>query len=365
MKTFIPLEAHPDELSVGLLGRIASVNGFPSRADALLALRSAMDLPRKATAVQVMAAGVGLELTEFVQHHTLMSASRAFSAHVGTARESSIVVARMSRESGLKIPRAATCMACVQGDRHTGNLSYWRRIHHLPNVDWCVKHQAPLRHFDAAAFDRRPIDVMVDRKPTIRGGLAGPAMTNALERYARLIEHWCNWSSPVSSAALRTVVQEGCRRHGLRCSQWGKRRLLSDLAKQVLPADWLRRHWPDVLGKETGAYLGRLDGVSKDAHVAYPGPTGALALAVLFDSTDEAEALLKAAHTQVLTNRQGRPGSLKERLAAAQKAFCDGSSIGSACSAYDVPTEQLEFVLREAANQLAIRTQQNWAALAG
>lgn len=357
MKTFTHLEAYPDELSVGLLGRIASVNGFLNRSDVLPALRSAAGLPSQATSTQLLAAGVGLELAEYVQHHTLIPVRRAFSAHVGTLSESSIVATRMARESGLKRPRAAACMVCAQTDRRTGRMSYWRRIHHLPNVDWCVRHREPLSYFDASAFDRRPIDALSDRTPMTRGVPVNPGTNEALERYARLLEQWFSWSSPVSSTALKAVVREGCRRHGLRCSQWGLRPLLSDLAKQFLPADWLREHWPKVSNKEAMAYVASLDGVGKDTHVAYPGPTGALALAVLFDSTDEAEALLKAANAEVMANPQSQPVSLEERVAAAHKAFCEGSSVEGACSTYDIPTAQLEVVLRVAANQLAIRTQ--------
>jgi hypothetical protein len=213
-------------------------------------------------------------------------------------------------------------------------------------VDWCLEHQIPLMQFPLSAFELIPADAIELHEADPCKIPSEIAPDSVLGRYAELLRRWLDRHATYSSMAMNKVIQEGCRKRGLRFSQTGKRPLLSDLAKEVLPQDWMERYWPEVANKAPGTYVGRLDGPCKDKHVAYPGPTCALALAILFKSVDEIQERLESAHQEVLS-RSSRPPDIS--LQFAKQAFIDGSTLEAVYLMYSIPSDKFESWLRSAA----------------
>lgn len=349
----LPVAQH-DELDVGLVGRIAAINGCSDRSRVLAGLRSALDLPSPTRLLPALAACVGLTPREFAFHHTLLPVLRAFSSHVGTAREAEILNRHVSLMNFRSLPNveARACRACSAEDGAAGIAGYWRRIHHLPGVDWCPRHGTPLHRFRPTAFSVRPVDAIGRVEAIHDEQVQGVAPDDVLKRYTEFLMGWLRRDSALSSAALKAVVREGCRRHGLRCTQMGRRPTISDMAKEQLPGTWLKQHWPEVFAKASaGAFLYRIDGTSKDRHVAYPGATCALALAILFDSVDEANALLETENAKVLSAQYGGTSMSQDRLQAAGVAFIRGDTFSGVCKAHGIPVARLEAWLREQAKQ--------------
>ncbi|MCE4554243.1 TniQ family protein [Roseateles cellulosilyticus] len=339
-------EPQPDELLDGWLGRCSVMHSCTSIANLIAGLRMVTGLPVPATVLDVIAASLGLTPQEVLFRHTTLPAQRAFSARaVGIEKQSTekLSSSGVTRRSDVE---ALACPHCAQEDAARGGLSYWRRMHHLPGVDWCPVHQEALVRFTPTAFEKRPSDVLAQ---TAGERCAVPAAidgSSALGRYAELMVRWLQRSSVYSCTALNRVVYEGCRAMGLRCSQVGKRLLVSDLVKQRLPTEWLALYWPDVLSKAPAAYLPRLDGPSRDKHVGYPGATCALVLAALFESVDDIQRQLEVADAQV---RADHARHTDTALFAARQDFVRGSSLAAACNAHGVAVEQLERWLRDAA----------------
>ncbi|WP_082524850.1 TniQ family protein [Pseudorhodoferax sp. Leaf274] len=128
---------YPDELLEGVLGRIGLVNGCPDQNRTIMGLRVSLDLPPSASVLDVTAAYFGIASRDIAYRHTLAPIQRLFSAGIEHDDER---IKRPTRRSLLNIRRttsnARACPACAQRDQQTGSPSYWRRAHHLPNVDW-------------------------------------------------------------------------------------------------------------------------------------------------------------------------------------------------------------------------------------
>ncbi|MGC3987821.1 MAG: TniQ family protein [Pseudorhodoferax sp.] len=350
---------YPDELLEGVLGRVGLVNGFPDQKRTIMGLRVSLDLLPSASVLDVTAACFGKASRDIAYRHTLAPIQRLFSAGIEHDDEREKAPTRGALLSTRRTKsNARACPACAQRDQKTGAPSYWRRAHHLPNVDWCPEHRIPLCRLQETDFERRPSDVI--------GHTASPGATvkcirpgSALDRYSLLLTRWLDRDTTLSCVALNRVVQEGCAQYGLRCAQVGKRPLVSDLAKKALPAEWLQCYWPEVLTKEPNAYLARLDGPSKDRHVPYPGSTCALVLALLFDSVDVIESRLDSVQAEMMAARRRDHGSA---LLAAQRDFVAGKTIGQACTAHGIAVEQFELWLRATATMWASTDRQPVAA---
>ncbi|WP_422563839.1 hypothetical protein [Ideonella sp.] len=191
------------------------------------------------------------------------------------------------------------------------------------------------------AYQWSPMAAMVMFGQTCRD-VATIEPGSVLDRYAGLLDRWMHRTTAMPCEALNRVVQDGCSKHELRVGQAGKRELVSDLAKRTVPRDWLERHWPEILTKKHAQYVAKLDGVAKDRHVAYTGPSCALVLAVLFDSLEEIDDRLAAAHAAISQSKDPHDESLRAAIAA----FKHGASLQQAGRAHGVTVGHLERWLR-------------------
>lgn len=336
-----------DEMAAGLLGRIAYANACPDLTTAAAGLRVTLGMPNSSW-LMGLAAHLGQTPAEFSSRHTLVPVTRAVSTHVGTDKEAKVFASFLLKWNHVLRPgiTARYCPDCVRDDAQAGHGSYWRRLHHLPMVDWCQRHRAPLVEASPLAFMLRPGEVgpdfvghRLERDHDLEDGAV-------LSRFFLIQQHWLGRQEPLSSVAIQRTLQEGCRRHGLRSGQTGNRPLLTDMARDVVPLGWLKRHMPEVANKSTGAYVARVDGAAKDKHVAYSGPTCAFALAVLFDSPSEALAVLEAHHEAIVRAMRSDSGAASASIEAAGLAFIKGESIGGACKAHNVSVDEIEGWLR-------------------
>lgn len=337
------LAAQPDELLAGLWGRICAANGCDVSPLTLNGLQAVLEIPRSFGMVPVVARLLGCSPMEVIHRHTLHQVYRAFSAHVGTPREAEIL-REASQGRGINMRResaAMTCPACIAEDREAGRGSYWRRLHHLPGVDWCLLHRVPLVRMAAEAHQWSPMAAMSMLGQTC-GDVAAIEPGSVLDRYAGLLVRWMHRTTAMPCEVLNRVVRDGCGMHELRIGQAGKRELVSDLAKRTVPSDWLERHWPEILTKKHAQYVAKLDGVAKDRHVAYTGPSCALVLAVLFDSPEEIDDRLAAAHAAISQSKELHDESLHAAIAA----FKQGASLQQAGRAHGVTVGHLERWLR-------------------
>lgn len=296
------LRPFPDELLAGILGRLCAIHGCTGSINLMKGLRFVHRLPDSAPMMHVLAEHFESTPNEVAFGHTLLPIQRAISSHAGTKREEISVAIHLGSYKISANPQryARSCIECTKADLDAGRTSYWRRIHNIHTIDWCLEHQIPLMQFSPAAFEMLPVDAIklhISEPNTIPSAMASNAV---LGRFSELLRRWLGRKNAFSRDALDKVIRVGCRQHGLGYWRWGVQPFVSDLAREVLPRDWLIGHWPEVANKTPGAFVIQLDGPTRCKEFTYPGPTYALILAILFESVDEIELRLNTVHDQVV-----------------------------------------------------------------
>jgi len=260
-----------DELALGYAGRIATANNLRSVNRAIARLRADADPTEKSSNMELLAAACNQSNEEFAAKHSLLAITRAATILTGHDVEGPLTVGCNLR-FGLLSPRdkAMACLDCAQGDLSSKRpYSYWRRSHHLAGVDWCLKHQTPLVAMDTSAYARQPSMTIdqgdISHHSDVYSELGNPV----LQRLADIQRRWLQSGRTVHAPVLRNVLSSRCVELDLRVSQHGKREVISDRARDLLPITWVQRHLPELLVKRRTEFLQKLDGASVDRHVAY------------------------------------------------------------------------------------------------
>lgn len=289
----ITAEIKPEELAQGYEGRLLHLNPEHNRRSLREAMAREAGLSDATPPIFHLAAFAGIDVTAFVCGHTNIPFHRIAvqkqryrpgSCH-GDATELGLL-----RQLGVPHMNAARfCRKCVEKDPENHHLSYWRRVHQIPGVDWCPTHRGPLTEA------RHPI--VWDRLPSDQLDIAEDLQVEpleewpVLERYLTLVEHVLDLRQPVCTSDLRNALKVRASESGLRSSKLGNRPLLSDLAKKSLPAGWIQRHLPTLNDKPSGQYLHVMDSALRSIngarHLTY-----VLALALLYPSADQALQIL-------------------------------------------------------------------------
>ncbi|NHZ44935.1 TniQ family protein [Massilia aquatica] len=181
-----------DELLAGVIGRLCVINGCTGESNLMTGLRLAHGLPNFTPTLHILAEHFGSTPHEIAFGHTLLPMQRAISAHVGTKREESVVASHVASSNISFRPKveARSCIECTKADVDAGKPSYWRRVHNMQTVDWCLDHQVPLVRFPLPAFELLPADAIriYDAVPCLVPSTIAP--DSVLGRYAELLKRW-------------------------------------------------------------------------------------------------------------------------------------------------------------------------------
>lgn len=299
-----PLKVLPDEIDRGYLGRVMRFNGVRERKDVLRALRVCAGLPAdggeglRTGTVALLASLAGMPLEKFVAGHTSLPWRRAIAwskinvEHGGENSESIISI------SGLRMARNAAflCRDCVAADQAEFGFSYWRRDHQLPGRERCACHGTMLARVDDEwAFEKSPAS-FIKTKQAVELEESDAREQLMVQRFDAITHALMARKLPVQIAVMRDVLKQRGQALGLQVNG-GKVRhaLLSDLIKRAFPTDWLRDVYPALVSKPERKLLNRVDGVFYFAKGASSVEPYFLALAVLFESADEAIQALQQA----------------------------------------------------------------------
>ena len=116
---------------------------------------------------------------------------------------------------------------------------------------------------------------------------------------------------PISVPILQRVVRSALKNSGLRNSVRGHRPLLSDLALDVCPKDWLFRLFPKIERKVPKGYFSAIDNSGRGAGPSQGGAI--LALALLYEDPDECANKLLSLHA---TTKSDSDSAAKPHLPA-------------------------------------------------
>lgn len=307
-------EVMPGEVAQGYLVRLKAINGYPSLKVTSEGLRQkyscSADGKRLAQLPYLLAGAVGMPPEEFCRLHTMMPFDRAITHHFAELTHGSVSNPGIVQYNGMNLPEPAgrCCPRCVREDIEFWGYAYLRREHQLPGVVSCGKHEELLVWADGTdAFCRSPIQILDSPAPITHA--LEPSITHhpVVSRYITIAEAWLSGHRPIPLEKMIAVLQVRGEKVGVRRSVKGHKRLLSDLALDTCPLEWLTLLVPKIIDKKPGAYQAPLDHVFNSQSTAFRSGYYALALALLFDTAEEALNRIEAElPNPVVQRRQAR-----------------------------------------------------------
>ena len=337
----IPLD---DELALGLLGRLARMNGMSSVLCAVRSIKVAFLEDEHIPTLWMIAKACDLDASEFTAKHSMLPVLYPISRYEGTERESSN---RRHLASAYGLSASASglrwCPECARLEQNERGFSHWRRAHQVNGIDWCVTHHVPLIN---ASLDAA---ICAPAHPNSLGPTSLSAVdledeqnNPALQRLQYILLEWLQRPAPFQLRAWSEVVRQRCRELRLRMGEIGKRSVVSDLILAQFPQRWMKQHMPEVAAKQSRSFVRKVDGACIDKHVTYPALACAAVLSVLFESAEEALTELELANRQLTV--QLTPA---EAARNALTAFLSGGGLNKACRRFGASVALVEAELRQ------------------
>ena len=348
----------PDELARSLVRRMCVLNGVAGP-DALVAdMASLFSAHSHATSpplwCDLLASVNRVSPQAFHASHTLLPFLRAVRPAAecftfGSVRDRRESSAHGSHVDGFTKQTLYLCPECTKEDMNFWGFSYWRRSHQLPGSVLCQKHLIGLQKIRTSTWKTLPHDALKSSIPFDAYITHSAKRNPVIQRYAEISEGLAERTQPVSTAWMVHILKRRLKAHQVETGRTIRR--LTTIATDVVRGPWQKHFFPEI--DAGGAELNSLDRTCSSVRLGYSTPFYALALAVLFESADEAmhEVNSPAIDTFVKqSNRMntGATGCLGG-LPAAARAFFEGASISEAARLQGVETRQLEALLRAAA----------------
>lgn len=280
----------PDELAQGHMARIFILAGIPERkrhSRGLSPLNGAAS--DNQTYLGQLADLSRMPLRQYIYSHTLIPFFKAVQERaIDWAPESLSWRSLMltARKGATKTVRF--CPQCVERDIKSLGVSYWRRSHQLFGVSWCVEHLCGL--YSTAADDamrQLPEAFVVEGKADEMAEefVAHPV----LRRYGEICAGFLMLDSPINLEQMAQLIRDRARSLDLRGRLGSHGDHMDKLAIERTDRRWLQEYVPDVFTKGSASSICRTYSCTD---LAYPAQYYALALALLFDNTDDALASL-------------------------------------------------------------------------
>lgn len=241
-------------------------------------------------AAATLALAAGIPLQQFVRKHSLLPFHRTVSLkdcgvdHGDPSRLDLIdhFGTRVWRQS-----QAWFCPDCVKEDIDDQGFAYWRRSHQLPGVSWCFKHGSQLANspIGKKAFDGMPFLEMAARYEFAEQEFLAVSANPAIRRYADIVKAFLASERPMALIHARFRIAQQAKKHQLRIGMRGRQPTLADRVLEQIPQSWLRTQFPSIKDRSAGEFFTPIDNITLGV---VTDQVYALALAVLFESSDDA-----------------------------------------------------------------------------
>lgn len=247
---------------------------------------------------KALALAARLDEAEYLRQHTLLPLVSFFNDELRGSASNRGVGSLIGKATFRRTPRdrAFFCDQCVDEEKTRYGTSYWHVAHQIPGTYGCPLHpNQPLSTVALKAFDELPSAELTG----IQHCSATLMEHAAVRRFNEACFAMFALRKPFSTVELRSALIRRGRSAGLRIGLGGGRLLLSDVASELLPGEFLQDAFhpgnrsPKVRGKP---YFG-IDAVLNRS-VQCPVVSIALALALLYDSVEEGLASTFIAATQ-------------------------------------------------------------------
>lgn len=240
------------------------------------------------SATLALAAGVSLEY--FARQHSLLPFYRTVTRD-GDAGKHDTYSEETIGYFGTRSWRqsmAMFCHECIKEDKASPRgFAYWRRSHQLPGIPWCIKHGCQLANSPdgTKAFDFMPFPEMDAIFAFTESEFIEVSTNPIVQRYASIVIAFLNSEVTTTDIHAQFRIAEQAKKHNLRVCIRGGRPTLTDRLLERVPKYWLRTLYPEIDKHSSTGFFYPIDNVTVRTTA---GTSYALALAMLFDSSEEA-----------------------------------------------------------------------------
>ncbi len=275
----------------------------------------------------------GLDLETLLKKHTHMGYMRYVSTEFfgqDISRHGDVMTNTRVLSGVTPLSGARMCVDCTKDDADRYGVSYWRRIHQLPGIDFCIRHGKGLSNF-RAYVDIHNLPMKFLKEPTIdEEGIYELLQCEAYQRFLVLSEIALNAVVPIATGSMgRAFIKRFNALH------FSSRTSLKELLLCTFPHEWLEQHFRIQGGTER--VWPTIDYFSKINHQIQAIPFYLLVMALLWDDPNEAvQACLQEEHS---FDQVGARLALQDVLR--------GRSITWACRIHKIEFRDFEIALQK------------------
>lgn len=285
----------PDEFMPGHMARFAYVNGFRSLSNFISGLASRSKAANnRGDTIEIyehFCRLLNMDQDEYLSRHTMMPIDRFAALEESMVSSYGKPKITHQRTTLLKISAAAYfCVKCAEEDIKNHEFSYWRRIHQIHGVTWCITHgpNYPLAQADGIfCYDTQP-HYTSNSRVEVRDSHTSNI---AILRYANLSRDILLLANRYHRRHIASVINHKIKEIGIVVSARQSQKRLSDICRDQLPVDWLSSYFKSITNGKKHSYCISIDGTSLSVRGLF-GHSYILALAIIFDKECQAiEAL--------------------------------------------------------------------------
>jgi hypothetical protein len=281
----------PDEFWYGYFIRLSKVNGTNSPIIAHKLLGTFFQKAEEGSLPSItilLTRALNLTVDQFCRFHTLLPVQKAVAnsdySCVRHGDQSDLTILNYHAQKIIN-KELKTCSECVAEDIAFHGFAYFRREHQLPGFNCCSKHRSTLIRSRSKEFTNPDLISSIDDEVL---DTTHEQLNEHILRYKTIMDSWVSSEQPIPLTRLTSLMQDRARSLELRWSREGNKRLFSDFVYECYSIGWLENLIPDIKNKVVGKYFAPLDSILTPQNNATRALVYAIALAVLFDSAEDA-----------------------------------------------------------------------------
>lgn len=274
----------PDELAIGHLGRIMWLNGFPTLGTLSTRLNGSEQAEGhtgQEAFRSLLCAATGTDADTYGRRHSLNLFMRNVEHRFSIPVSSLLSHTFRGQIERARQKKLRCCVPCMESDIEAHGFSWFRRIHQLTGIDWCVLHGAELHEVDDSSSYSACPHVWQKRGQLHPCGTEWERLelTPAfVRRFVYAFLALSNHPTPVDGEALHGVVHKSVIRDAPPLA--AASRLLFKRLQALAPPGWLDSH--DFFERiRQNALRTAISEVARPSAYAQQNATYALALATL------------------------------------------------------------------------------------
>lgn len=295
----IVVDPMPNELAASHAERISFINCCIDKKD--FDQRVAKKLvgkglePKSMPRLNQLALVSEMSCTDYARLHSMLPSLRVAARTGEDQLHGDPEGATFTRRLGLLTQRsgcggAYICRECVKADLLDRHLSWFRRTHHLVGVDWCQFHRTKLTRVTASNPWAHSPHHWVESEELEELSTCFDELEDRgfLGRYVDISTMLIERGQPFDVRSIGQALAKRAQAQGLRIGLNGVKPLLSDLVKSMAPTEWVKAHFPELQNNPKTTFFPAVDSLVVSRTVPGTGHAYAIALAALFDTSEEA-----------------------------------------------------------------------------